>query len=704
MHPRASYTPTVHRRGIETVLILALAVLPAIAALHSRSFFSPDETSYGQVAREMLETGDLVVPTIDGKPWLEKPPLVYWLLAGAFALFGWGFPAAVLLNALLTAATALIIAGHARRFGSARAGLLAAVAYLTMFLPLAAARSALTDPVLTLCTTSAIALFLVGRWPAAIGAGALLGLGVLAKGPVAPLVVLPAILAVALVRRRRAEWLRLLSAVGAAGAVALPWHLALASRGLWQEFSAVFLGHQVLSRAVDVWGLRMPWWSYLPILWVAAFPWGTHLALGLRDVWRRLASSRFRDAAPVAEGVAVVVPLIAFSLTPNKLPHYLLPLTPWLAVWLGRAADELLGQSRQPRLARATTWVAALLNTGALAALAWQLPRWRMGHFTPPPTSFVLACAAVFVGALGIVEGIGVRRAAWYGLGVLALLLRFGLDRSLLPSLDRATVERPLAAAVREHIPAGGVPIAHRWWRASFVAYGVRGWICTESREELAATLASSAKAGRPALVLLLTDKEGEARAAAWSAGGAAREEARISGLGEIDGDTLEGVVLLVDRTRDGTRFFYDAGSSLAGEKGFSGLEGNVWTPTFRWSVALTSRLPLAARPPGDAVLRLRAWGRAYHGRPQRLTLSLNGCRLDELGLGRLPEVFAVRVPASCLREAPQELALTASYLDVPSESDPGSTDTRTLGYALDWLALDPAPDSAERPHSVTRR
>jgi hypothetical protein len=160
----------------------------------------------------------------------------------------------------------------------------------------------------------------------------------------------------------------------------------------------------------------------------------------------------------------------------------------------------------------------------------------------------------------------------------------------------------------------------------------------------------------------------------------------------------------LVDRQRNGTRLFYDAASELAGEGGFSGLEGNAWTPTFRWSVALTSRLPLAAQPRGDAVLRLRAWGRAHNGRPQRLTLSLNGCRLDELALGQFPAAFAVLVPATCLKAAPQDLVLATSHLDVPSESDPGSTDRRTLGFALDWLALDPAPDSPEQPYSVTRR
>jgi 4-amino-4-deoxy-L-arabinose transferase-like glycosyltransferase len=701
---RDSYTPPVHRRGVQTLFILALALLPALAALHSRSFFSPDETSYAQVAREMIERGDFVVPTIDGRPWLEKPPLIYWLLASAFAIFGWGFPAAVLLNVLLTAATALVLAGYVRRSASSRAALITAVAYLTMFLPLAAARSALTDPALTLCTTLAIVLFLAEDFPTAVAAGAALGLGVLTKGPVALLVVLPAMVAVAALRRRGSEWLRFVCALAAVAAVAVPWHLILASRGLWHEFAAVFLGQQVLSRAVEVWGLRMPWWSYIPALWLAAFPWGTHLALAVRDEWRRLAGSRFRDAAPVAEAVAVAVPLIAFSLAPNKLPHYLLPLMPWLAVWLGRVADDLLSHFRQDRFARVTAWAAAFVGTGALAALAWQGLQWHGARFVPPGTFRVLACSALAFGGFALVETRGVRRVAWVGLAALALALRAGLDVSLLPSLDRATVERPLAAAVRKRLPVGGAPIAHRWWRASFVAYGVRGWTRTESRDKLVAALGSAAETGRPALVLVRADSEGEARAAAWSQGGAACEVARVSGLGEIDGDTLEGILFHVDRARDGTRLFYDAESKLAGEEGFSGLEGNTWTPTFRWAVAATSRLPLAARPQGDAVLRLRAWGRAHEGRPQRLTLSLNGCRLDELTLGQFPAVFAVRVPATCLGEAPQDLVLATTHMDVPSESDPGSADTRALGFALDWLALDPAPDSPERPYSVTRR
>jgi 4-amino-4-deoxy-L-arabinose transferase-like glycosyltransferase len=689
-------------RRTTTVFIVLLALLPALTALHSRSFFSPDETSYAQVAREMVQSGDFVVPTIDGRPWLEKPPLMYWLLVIAFAIFGWGFPAAVVLNALLTAATALVIAAYVRRQRGPRAAVLSAAAYLTMFLPIAAARTGLTDPALTLCTTVAIVLFLSMGTLAGVGAGVLLGLGALAKGPVAPLVVLPAMLAVSLVRRRRAEWARLAIAIVAGCAVALPWHLALAGRGLWHEFFAVFFGHQVLSRAVEAWGIGSPWWFYAPALWLAAFPWGTHLVLAFRDQRRRLAGSRWQDAGAAAEAAAVAVPLIAFSVATNKLPHYVLPILPWLAVWLGRTADRVLSAPKADRWARTTAWGAAILAAGALAALALELPHWQMGAFLPPLTSPVLAGSALLFAVLGIAEGLGKRRAAWVGLASLTLVLRLGLDISLLPFVDRKTVERPLAAAVQERLPPNGLPVAHRWWRASFVAYGVRGWARTESQNELEGTLATAARAGRPVLVLVRADREGEVRAAAWNAGGNAREVAQLSGLGEIDGKVLEGILFLAERTRDDTRFFYDADRKLPGEEGFDGLEGNQWTPSFRWSVTLSSRLPIPARPPGEAALRLRAWGREHRGETQRLGLVLNGCSLGEVTLGRFPEVFAIPVPARCLHGSPQELILRGRHLDIPRESGPGSSDVRTLVFALDWLALDPTPTSPR--HSETSR
>ena len=74
------------------------------------------------------------------------------------------------------------------------------------------------------------------------------------------------------------------------------------------------------------------------------------------------------------------------------------------------------------------------------------------------------------------------------------------------------------------------------------------------------------------------------------------------------------------------------------------------------------------------------------------------------LALNQFLAVFAVRVPASCLHEPPQNLVMTTSHLDVPKEADPRSRDPRTSGFALDWLVLDPASDSRVRHQPATRR
>ncbi|MCX7894935.1 MAG: glycosyltransferase family 39 protein [Thermoanaerobaculum sp.] len=138
-----------------------LAIAPALLALGSRSFFSPDEVYYPQVAREMVERKDWVVPHLDGQPWLNKPPLFPWLAALTSSALGWDFPNAVLLNSLLAGLTAWLIAHYTGKEHPPR-GLVAGAAYLTMFLPQAVARTGLTDGLLTLLTTAAQVILLTG--------------------------------------------------------------------------------------------------------------------------------------------------------------------------------------------------------------------------------------------------------------------------------------------------------------------------------------------------------------------------------------------------------------------------------------------------------------------------------------------------------------------------------------------------------------
>jgi hypothetical protein len=274
---------------------------------------------------------------------------------------------------------------------------------------------------------------------------------------------------------------------------------------------------------------------------------------------------------------------------------------------------------------------------------------------------------------------------------LLALGLRFGLDVAIAPWLDRQVPERAIAESVRAALPAGGVPIAHRWWRTAFLTYGVRGWVQTETSQQLVGALRDAWSRARPAAIVVRSDSEGEARGAAWGAGGEAHELSRIVGLGEIDGETIEGIVFAALPQRSGERWFYDADAPAEGEAGLSPTEGNPWTASFRWSTEPVATLRLPAAPHGAATVRLRAWGVADGAHAQKVVVAINGSTAGVVELGAFPAVAVVSVPFELLRPGGQVLTLAVRHRVVPAHTRPGSTDERTLGLAIDWVALDPA-------------
>lgn len=657
-------------------LIAALALSALLPILAPRPFFSPDEAFYAQVAREMAETGDFVVPRFDGHPWLEKPPLVAWLLAGAFALVGWGFPAAALLNTAATLAVVAIVGARARRVDGERAALFAAGAYLTMLGPPAAAGTALTDPVLTLCTTAAIAAFLADRSVATILCGLFLGLGVLAKGPVAPLVVLPAIVVSAAgspghgVRRA-------LGAVGVAALVAAPWHVLLAMRGLWPEYESVFLGQHVLQRALVAERQGGPFWYYLPVLWLVAFPWGTQIVLAAAR-WRRWLGS--------PEAASVAVTLVGFSLSATKLPHYLLPVLPWVALALGRSAAAQWSGVTVPG-ARVLTRVGGIAAGIAIGLLAFWGPAPPLAGLVPEAVRPLLAAAALACPILGFLESTRRLRAAWLGWASLALLLRVVLLFVSLPNANRILVEEPVAHMVREAAGPDRPLLAHRYFRPYLVAYGVRGWRVTTSQAELVAALAARERT----LALTSDSYEGELRAAG-ARGYATREVGRVRGLGLLGGPVMEIALFRIEAGRDQGAWFTDAETLGPRDGGFGALEANPLAASYRWTLDAVAHLEIRAPALyGSATLRVRGWGYPFESPSQTLVVRFNGHEVGRTALARRPATWSFAVPDSAFRAGPQQLELEVAPLFAPARLTSFSKDRRPLGLALDWASLDPA-------------
>lgn len=336
-----------------------------------------NEGLYAEIAREMLASGNYLVPHLNGVPYIEKPPLLYWLAAAAMAAWGPAPGAVRLASALPMLALCLGLFQFCRRHLGLAIGCYASVALASMVPVALIAHLALFDPLLTALLGGWMLCFLhaylqaghslthaphaqararaqphPARADGANRAGAkaapragavLLGLAVLDKGAVALVLALGVAALFLLMMRERRSWRQLHdpAALALFLAVVLPWHL-LAARAqdgfTWfyvvNEHVLRFLGQ----RQPDDFH-RGPFWFYLPRLLMMAMPWTPFLLLlARRPPWRE------RKRAVVVRfcQVAVGFPLLFFSLSQAKADYYLIVCAPALALWLALVLAQAL--------------------------------------------------------------------------------------------------------------------------------------------------------------------------------------------------------------------------------------------------------------------------------------------------------------------------------------------------------------------------
>lgn len=393
-------------RAAPTALALALA----LAAQGARPLAEPDEGRYVQAALAMLDSGDWLVPRLEGVPYLDKPPMVYWLTAGSLRLFGASELAARLPEALAFAATAAVVTWLGGMLWGGVGGTLAGLVYALSVAPFVASNIVTPDTPLALFASLTAALVWAadvrGRRRLWLLAGVAAGLGVLTKGAGMLVFVLPLALALSLAHgglgwlRRPGPWL----ATGGALAVALPWFAWIATH-LPGAFD-YFVSNQVTGRLVDVGYDRNPHWSsiftlYLPVLGLGCLPWTVTGLVGLRR--RRPGEHRPWSREVNFVAAWIVVPFAIFALAKSRLPLYLLPLFAPLALALARPLESrLAGATAAARIATvvaASAWVVALLalKLAASSDSAWPLHRdgRRLAEWVsaarPSPASRVIA-------------------------------------------------------------------------------------------------------------------------------------------------------------------------------------------------------------------------------------------------------------------------------------------------------------------------
>jgi 4-amino-4-deoxy-L-arabinose transferase-like glycosyltransferase len=393
--------------------------------LGARTLVPSDEGRYAEIAREMAVTGDFLTPHLNGIKYFGKPPLQAWATALTFSVFGLGEWQARLWTGLCGLGGIFMVFLAGGRLYNAATGITAALVLGSSFFWAAAAHVSSYDMGLSAMLTCALCAMLIAQRPAAFPrerrnwmfcCWAGMALAVLSKDLAG--IVLPGVVLVVytLVSRDWRIWGRLHIVPGLALflAIAAPWFVLVSFEN--PEFPAFFFIREHVGRFTsDVHGRQESWHYFLPFLIVGMTPWFGVLAQSLRHGVS--ASTAGFDACRflVVWAVAIVV---FFSLSHAKLPGYILPVFPALALLIARYLDSV---SHKAIIAAAVP--VALLGAAALVFL-WIGPGIikSMHALTPAQRGYMhwIAGAAALLVLGGIASTCLARRARAWALTVLA--------------------------------------------------------------------------------------------------------------------------------------------------------------------------------------------------------------------------------------------------------------------------------------------
>ncbi|MGA7594658.1 MAG: glycosyltransferase family 39 protein [Gallionella sp.] len=324
-------------------LAFALALV-WFSNLEYRKLIKPDEGRYAEIPREMVASGNWVTPRLNDLKYFEKPPLQYWTTAIAYEVFGQHQWTSRLWTGLTGFAGILLVwfAGL-RLFGREAAGYAAALLGGSLLYVLMGHINTL-DMGVTFFITLGIAALLIGQQEGEILRGrwmmlawAALGFAVLSKGLMG--IVLPgaALFLYALVQRdftvfKRMHWL---AGVAVFLLVTAPWFY-LVMKANPEFFQKFFIYEHFTRFTTKQLGRYQPWYYFVPILLLGALPWTVLMFDTLVRSWRDSSlPARTFNAARFLLVWAVFIYLF-FSVSDSKLPSYLLPMFPALALLMGR--------------------------------------------------------------------------------------------------------------------------------------------------------------------------------------------------------------------------------------------------------------------------------------------------------------------------------------------------------------------------------
>lgn len=396
---------TMPRRGVLLLLVAALAIV-WFGTLDYRLLIKTDEARYAEIAREMVVSGDWITPRSNDFKYFYKPPLQYWATAAAFEAFGINEWTARLWTALTGFLGVLVTWLVAARLWSPRIAFAAAAILASSVMWVAMGHFAALDMGLAFFLSSSVAAFVFAQRDEAtalerrIGmllAWAAAALAVLSKGLVG--LVLPGAAAVAYMLWMR-DWrlitrLHWLPGLALFLALAAPWFIAVSLSN--PEFFHFFFIHEHFERFLTrVHGRYEPPWYFGPVLAAGLLPWTLAVGHAIAAGVGRAATGRFRPERFLLCWCVVV--FVFFSASSSKLPSYLVPIGPALAMLIAIGLERASGRFRS------VTWGTVIVLGVVIAIAAAQLGSQPRGSI---PVGMLAAYQPWLVGAGIAIGGAG---------------------------------------------------------------------------------------------------------------------------------------------------------------------------------------------------------------------------------------------------------------------------------------------------------
>jgi 4-amino-4-deoxy-L-arabinose transferase-like glycosyltransferase len=354
------------------LLLFAIIIVFYLYGLGKLPLLGPDEPRYAQVAREMFLNRDLITPTLGGHTWFEKPALLYWMIVASFKVFGvseWPARLGPAVCGLLT----IVAVWYIGRWvdgapGFAFWGVVVSASCLGLIV---FSRAVSFDVVITMTSTWSLSFFLLHELPSTKSKRLLLagfyvfvGLSLLAKGLVGIVIPFGVVGFYYLLRRawpQRSVWLTLIWGVPLAVLVAATWYGPVIARHGWKFIDEFFVQHHFARFVSNKYHHPQPFYFYPAIILMLALPWTVHFIIAL--VRARRWQLRETDSLSIVRVFALawlLLPIVFFSFSGSKLPGYILPALPAVALLV---ADRLtvVRQARWPLVIAGATLVLVVI-------------------------------------------------------------------------------------------------------------------------------------------------------------------------------------------------------------------------------------------------------------------------------------------------------------------------------------------------------